>query len=395
MKKYLHIFSICIAGTLCLFGCGNQISETDDIELQTYVTSNTDGTKNINDILPDDDDSSVNGGLVYAGDEILVESMDISVSSIYLKSNEYYTPIITFYPSNADNKNAVYTSSDPTIAAVDEEGHIQAVGEGTCTVTVTSAGNPNVSQNITVTVSQNAQTDKSTKKNDINALTYVNGLLVVNKTYGLPSDYNPGIDDDAAVAFEEMQKAAFTENGYELFISSGFCSYDSQETIYNNYAALYGIENADKKYERAGYSEHQAGVAFDLNTADYAFTQSAEYAWVAANCHKYGFIIRYPVGKETFTGYEAQPWHIRYVGVDAATAIYESGMCLEEFLGITSEYAPDLEVTTGIVSTLYPTSETQVSVVSESVSDTSSVSETTVSETEHFGIDPVQTVPIG
>lgn len=168
-------------------------------------------------------------------------------------------------------------------------------------------------------------------------LTYIDGVLIVNKTYSLPKDYNPGVDATAESAFKKMQSAASAE-GLNIYISSGFRSYDYQSGLYERYAQRDGYAAADRYSARPGHSEHQTGLAFDLNSIDDSFADTREGKWVAENCHKYGFIIRYPKGKEDITGYMYESWHIRYLGVDMATKVYESGKTLEEYFGITSEY---------------------------------------------------------
>ena len=97
-------------------------------------------------------------------------------------------------------------------------------------------------------------------------------------------------------------------------------------------------EQVDKDTARPGYSEHQTGLAFDIINTDPSFDSTPEGKWLAANCYKYGFIIRYPKGKENITGFVYEPWHIRYLGVEIATSVYDSGLCLEEYLGINSQY---------------------------------------------------------
>ena len=170
-------------------------------------------------------------------------------------------------------------------------------------------------------------------------ITYVNNVLVANKTYSLPEGYNPGdLLGECAKAFKEMKSAAAKEN-LNIWNASGFRSYELQESLYNRYSARDGKEAADRYSARPGHSAHQSGLAIDLNEITNAFKDTAEGKWVAENCHKYGFILRYPQGKEAQTGYMYEPWHIRYVGVDTATAIYNSGLCLEEYFGITSQYA--------------------------------------------------------
>lgn len=169
--------------------------------------------------------------------------------------------------------------------------------------------------------------------------TYINGILIANKTYALPKSYAPGcLTSDTQAAFDRMNEDASAE-GLSLWVASGFRSYELQESLYERYAARDGYAAADRYSARPGHSEHQTGLAFDLNSIDSSFEYTAEGAWVAENCYKYGFIVRYPKGKESVTGYMYEPWHLRYLGVDLATDVYNSGLCLEEYLGITSQYA--------------------------------------------------------
>ncbi len=171
-----------------------------------------------------------------------------------------------------------------------------------------------------------------------NGITYVNGILIANKTYALPSDYNPGkILPDAQAAFNTMQADA-KKAGLNLSICSGFRSYDYQNQLYNGYVARDGKNAADTYSARAGHSEHQTGLAMDINYASSAFTNTPEAKWLAANCYKYGFIIRYPKGKENITGYMYESWHVRYLGKELAKEVYDSGLTLEEFLCIDSKY---------------------------------------------------------
>lgn len=180
-------------------------------------------------------------------------------------------------------------------------------------------------------------TSSNSKKEEIQEPTFVNGILIANKTYPLPKSYNYGNDPEALSAFEKMRSDAKKE-GLNIYISSGFRSYELQERVYNSYVRDYGQASADTFSARPGHSEHQTGLAFDLNSIDDSFTNTPECEWVKKNCHKYGFIVRYPKGKEQITGYKYEPWHIRYLGVDIATNVYKSGLCLEEYLGITSCY---------------------------------------------------------
>lgn len=175
----------------------------------------------------------------------------------------------------------------------------------------------------------------------IDGLTYVNGILIANKTYLLPADYAPGrILPEAQTAFDTMRAAA-KEEGLTLKIVSGYRSYQKQDKVYHNYAARDGAALADRYSARAGSSEHQTGYAMDINSVRQSFAETKEGKWLAAHCAEYGFILRYPKDKEAETGFMYEPWHIRYLGVELAQKITDSGLCLEEYLGITSAYAEE------------------------------------------------------
>ena len=175
----------------------------------------------------------------------------------------------------------------------------------------------------------------------VNGIYYVNDILIANKTYALPSSYAPGgLLNSFMKAFNTMQADAAIQ-GIGLSVVSGYRSYSRQNTLYNNYVARDGKVAADTYSARPGHSEHQTGLAADINSLDQSWIHTPEGQWLNNNCYKYGFIIRYPQGKESITGYIYEPWHIRYVGVDVATALYNGGnwLSLEEYLGITSEYS--------------------------------------------------------
>lgn len=181
-------------------------------------------------------------------------------------------------------------------------------------------------------------TEKGYSIYEKDGLTFVDGVLIANKSYSLPESYNPGkLLKECEDAFALMKQAA-SKNGLNIYISSGFRSYYSQKSIYNRYVSRDGKSLADTYSARPGHSEHQTGLSIDLNTITRSFAYTAEGKWVAAHCHEYGFIIRYPEGKSHITGYCYEPWHLRFVGVETATKIANSGLCLEEYYGITSQY---------------------------------------------------------
>jgi len=201
---------------------------------------------------------------------------------------------------------------------------------------------------------ENKQTESLIKEENkiekIDGVTYVDGILIVNKTYDLPKTYRTEnsenyefcttcLTKETINAFNEM-KADAQSIGLNLYISSGFRSYSYQENLYNNYVAQDGQLAADTYSARPGHSEHQTGLAFDLNTIDDSFAYTEEGKWVKDNCQKYGLILRYPKGKEAQTGYQYESWHLRYVGKELAQELYNNGnwITLEEHFNLTSEY---------------------------------------------------------
>lgn len=261
-----------------------------------------------------------------------ITKIDLTYYEVTLEEGKSSMPIVTMYPETAPDKSEIWTSSDEKVATVNGMGNITAVSEGICTVKVQSAVCPEAYAEVKVTVTA------APAAQSVTGLTYIDGILVVNKTYALPSDYNPGVDPDAQAAFDKMQAAAAKE-GLNIYISSGFRSYDYQSGLYDRYVQRSGKAEADRYSARPGHSEHQTGLAFDLNSIDMTFADTDECAWVNEHCAEYGFIIRYPQGSESITGYMYEPWHLRYLGTENAKKVYDSGLTLEEYLGIDSKYS--------------------------------------------------------
>lgn len=196
-------------------------------------------------------------------------------------------------------------------------------------------------------------TSKGFQIREINGATYIDGVLIANKTYALPQDFIPTnpdqpvnadrsstcLDKTLMSAWKIMLKDA-TAKGLNIYISSGYRSYNYQVNVYNRYVKSDGAAVADTYSSRPGNSEHQTGLCFDLNTIEDSFQYTNEGKWVNDNCYKYGFCIRFPKGKDSATGYQYESWHLRYVGVDLATKLYNNGdwLSLEEYFGITSQY---------------------------------------------------------
>ncbi|MCZ2404107.1 D-alanyl-D-alanine carboxypeptidase family protein [Paenarthrobacter sp. Z7-10] len=150
---------------------------------------------------------------------------------------------------------------------------------------------------------------------------------------------------EAANALARMVAAAATA-GAGITVLSSYRSYGTQVSLYNGYVAGTGVADADTKSARPGYSEHQTGLAFDIGDSggacafDPCFADQPAAAWAAANAHGYGFLIRYQLGRARVTGYLAEPWHLRYVGVElAADLVARRFTTFEEYLGLPA--APD------------------------------------------------------
>lgn len=186
-----------------------------------------------------------------------------------------------------------------------------------------------------------------------NGVASVEGHLIVNKTFSVPMNYQPVdsytpvtsercmncLERDVMSAFNLMKSDAVSV-GLNIYIASGYRSYSYQERLYNNYTAVSGVEGADTYSARAGHSEHQTGLCFDLNSVDDSFANTDEGKWIQDNAYLYGFIIRYPKGKESITGYQYESWHLRYVGIELAKELYNDGnwITMEEYYGISSSY---------------------------------------------------------
>lgn len=169
-------------------------------------------------------------------------------------------------------------------------------------------------------------------------------LVLVNKYNKLQNDYVPKdleqvsygtgkLKKEARIAFDEMCAASRKDN-ISIHGGSGYRSYSYQLNLYNNYVALDGKAIADTYSARAGHSEHQTGLAMDILNGSWKFIAESdkEYTWLINNSYKYGFILRYPEGKENITGYMYEPWHYRYVGVELATELTELGLTYEEYI---------------------------------------------------------------
>lgn len=186
-------------------------------------------------------------------------------------------------------------------------------------------------------------------------------LILVNKEHPIDQDYKPEdlvkiryyvadrsettryMRAEAADAFHGLVENA-SEEGIELRMTTAFRSYDFQKILFDSYAEKEGEAAANTYSARPGQSEHQTGLAVDVSSPSVGYQLTGKYSetkegkWLAEHAHEFGFIIRFPKGKEDITGYQYEPWHIRYVGLASAREIHERNLTLEEFL---QEYGMD------------------------------------------------------
>jgi len=166
------------------------------------------------------------------------------------------------------------------------------------------------------------------------------GLVEIDEPSGEKVDpnYVNKLDELVYKEFKVMQKAALLE-GYEIFVDSSYRSYDYQQRVFDSLVRDKGLEHASKYCAVPGSSEHQTGFAFDvISRRDGVLIEKAneddpELLWLRDNSYKYGFILRYPKGKEEITGYNFEPWHFRYVGKEASKEMHDNGIAtLEEYV---------------------------------------------------------------
>ena len=170
--------------------------------------------------------------------------------------------------------------------------------------------------------------------------------VLVNKFYSLPADYVPEdlvsipsfpnlqIKKDAVDDFEKLLAAAKLDN-IIIIPYSTYRSYEYQEGLYNKYLQTDSQEEVDTYSARPGHSEHQTGLALDVRSSSHwSNLTDSDYEWMLDNSYKYGFIIRYPKNNSRITGYQEEPWHLRYIGIEHATKVHELGITFDEYYDI-------------------------------------------------------------
>ena len=196
-----------------------------------------------------------------------------------------------------------------------------------------------------VNVNRDRNYYEETKETDISLDT----LMLVNKYYHLDEDYEPDnivavsssyayegneLRSDVYEKFKEMCNAAKDEEDITLILNSSYRTYEDQEETWTKRKNLYGIEKADAYAARAGHSEHQTGLALDINeyrAVEDDFEDTKAFKWLSENAYKYGFILRYTKDGENLTGYSYESWHYRYVGREVAEKIKNENITFDEY----------------------------------------------------------------
>jgi len=261
---------------------------------------------------------------------IIQERWEIRVAEAYHKGYEYV--------KNEDGEYervAIYIPTEPPTEAV---------------AATNPPTQPPVANNPPPPPASNIPEDNAVTISNADALSY---LALVNRNFRLSSAFSPGdlstvnvqsihgvhsMRQTAARALENLFQAA-ADAGHTLVASSGYRSYATQQATHNHWIATMGEAEARRVSARPGHSEHQLGLAMDVTTPSLgglssAFSSTPEGTWVRENAHLFGFIVRYPAGREADTGFIYEPWHLRFIGVDSATQMFGSGLILEQFLGV-------------------------------------------------------------
>lgn len=235
---------------------------------------------------------------------------------------------------NEDNKSEEKNEEDNKVEENKKEDNMKNEENNNKQEEIKNETNNKDESTITTTI-----TSKGYTLTNNNGLYTIDGIVISNKTYSLPKNYGNGLTSELNEAFNSMKNDALKDN-ISIKIISGFRSYNTQVSTYNYWVSQYGKKEADRISARAGHSEHQTGLAIDINSLEKAFKNTKEGKWLNENAYKYGFILRYPESKEEITGYSFEPWHFRYVGTDLSYKLYNNGdwITIEEYYGITSSY---------------------------------------------------------
>ncbi len=264
---------------------------------------------------------------------------------------------VSFLPDTAIAELS-WASGDETVAKVSNDGRITAMGAGETTLTVTS--NNGVTSSVRVQVINKVLPPDSKLPK-----LYYEKLLIANKDNSLGADFLPELvtvpssypavrsgmqmTPETFEAYQKMYSDCKAATGYGFYLISAYRSYDKQVSLFNEDVASYrakgysydrAVELTAQSTQYPGHSEHQLGESVDIGNnwaLNYTFYRTTAGAWVTANAHRYGFILRYPADKTNITGIDYEAWHFRYVGVEHAAYIFENGLCLEEYIELQQQ----------------------------------------------------------
>lgn len=279
---------------------------------------------------------------------IAVIAVAVIVSLVIVVALRPRTPeVLTDTSASSTTEAPSDTQEEPSEAPLTIDNNITSTSENTSAPSESDTQSENTADTKPLTTSINEDTGRIIV--DVNREDW--NLIVVNAGRELPEGYVPELKEilgcgkylDYRVAphYEEMYYAA-KQDGITLTPYSAYRSYERQKNNYNNltqsYMRDYNLNEADARKKAAtvilppGTSEHNLGYAMDICGTESTFKDTKEYAWLQQHAHEYGFILRYTAEKQPITGIIPEPWHWRYVGVEYAEKIKNSGLCLEEYL---------------------------------------------------------------
>lgn len=261
-------------------------------------------------------------------------------------SKEETTKLLNYFQSNEKFNELLEKEKNSTILEfIEEKYYIHNNLEKYLTYKEKNKKKSNTEIIATINTHQEENAYEETKESD----TTKNILININKYYKVNEDYEPSeitnINLQYAYANNKLAKVAndayvamwnaAKESDLKLIVNTSYRTYKSQETMYENTKATSGTRAADNQVARPGHSDHQSGLSidvFEINSQTMAtFKDSPAYVWLKENAYKYGFIERYPEGKEYITGFTYEPWHWRYVGEEAAKKIQEENITFDEY----------------------------------------------------------------
>lgn len=309
---------------ICIVGNSNVIITTDGKEHVVPVV--------VKDSYPPVLSVKYQGELLKDGDTLEVYQHEIIddrfVASAYEQYNESTIPLLDIkmnaYPSTetVGKSDIIWTVSDgmnETQLTIHLEVIENSEGIGFNKDNVMELTNPSIE---TALVNRKRALPQS----------YVPDLVEIPADYAVSEGYRA--TQATSMALQSLIDAMYDEVGLWMFVTSSYRNYDLQEELYTNYVAQHGQEEADRMSARPGTSEHQTGLVIDVVTPGGVmdlFKDTEQSKWVNDNAHRFGFIIRYPEGKESITGYMPEAWHLRYVGEEVAEKVYQSGVTYDEW----------------------------------------------------------------